>query len=758
MTFLRTGDWHDDRTLFSRALERDPRSKGLLVMRGYLHLRDNEPRDAERLLRASLALDPGQWQARIYLGQSYQAQGRLEEAEGLYRSLLAFGVIAEVFRRRQQRRIADLLAATRDIQERESRIEDSRQFMVKLVNSISDPFFVKDEGHRRILVNQAYCDLLGRTAEELLGKSDFELHPHEAARHFTGQDDVVFASLERESRVTAEEQVTDAGGETRTLSVNKYLYRDPRGERYVVGIARDVTEHKLMESLILSAKTEWEETFNTIDEAITVHDLNYTIVSANRAAEELFGLPLQSLLGQKCCKIYHGLDRPPANCATCVAARTGRSAEVSFFEPHLGRHLEINAMPRFGSDRRISGVIHVVQDVTERLRVAGEQRRLEEHLLQAQKIDSIGRLAGGIAHDFNNIISAILGYSHLALLKLPAESPVRSSITVIQESAERAAALTGQLLAFSRRQVLQMKPIDLDVVVTGVTTLLKRMIGEDVILEVHSGSGAAIVRADRHQIEQILMNLAVNSRDAMPGGGRLTIETAHATLGSEDLAHRPGMPPGDYVLFTVGDSGSGMSEAVKSHIFEPFFTTKPPGRGTGLGLATVYGIVKQHNGYIYADSALGQGTTFRVYLPAAREIAPDAAPAAPVSSGHGGGTILVVDGDPVLRRLVCDTLPAFGFTAIEAADGDAAARIVSGHPPGISLLLTDVVMPGVNGSDLARRLREIDPGLPVIFMSGYTDDIIARHGVLAPGTHYLPKPFDPTILGNKIRDVLAGTA
>jgi PAS domain S-box-containing protein len=532
-------------------------------------------------------------------------------------------------------------------------------------------------------------------------------------------------------------------------------------EAYRLRQRRSIAELELSESLILSAKTEWEETFNTIDEAVTVHDLNYTIVSANRAAEELFSLPLQSLVGQKCCRIYHGRERPPASCATCDVVRTGKAMAAAFFEPHLGRHLEINAMPRLGSDGRICGVIHVVRDITEKLRVEAEQRRLEEHLRQAQKIESIGRLAGGIAHDFNNIISVILGYSQLELMRLPAESPVRASLAAIKDSGERAAALTGQLLAFSRRQILQVQPLDMNAVIRGAAKLLQRVIGEDVVLEVRAGAAAPIVRADRHQIEQVLMNLAVNSRDALPDGGRLVIDTGNFTLHADDAAPFPGMPPGDYVLLSVQDNGLGMSDEVKCRIFEPFFSTKAPGSGTGLGLATVYGIVKQHHGFIYVDSAPGEGTTFRVYLPAVREEAPAPAPASPGTASpapvpRGTGTVLVVDDDPILRRIICETLPSLGYTALEAANPEAAERIFSEHPGGISLLLTDVVMPGTNGRELARRLCEIDPGLRVIYMSGYTDDIISRHGVLEPGLHYLQKPFDPARLAGKIREVLTG--
>jgi PAS domain S-box-containing protein len=667
--------------------------------------------------------------------------------------LVSFGVLAQVLRQRQRRSEAALATFVQQSRERERTVAESGEFLAKIVNAIDDPFFVKDAQHRRVRVNKAYCALLGRTEEQLLGKSDFDLHPREVACRFTRQDDQVLAALEREGKLLVEEQFVDAAGGARVLSVNKQLYRDARGQRFVVGIARDVTDLKLMESLIFSAKTEWEETFNTIDEAITVHDCDYTIVSANRAAEQLFSLPLQSLLGQKCCRIYHGRELPPPQCSTCAVASTGAPLAVSFFEPHLGRHLEINAMPRRGSDGRISGVIHVVRDVTERLRVQGEQRRLEEHLQQAQKIESIGRLAGGVAHDFNNIIGAILGYSELALLKLPPESPVRATVAAIKESGDRAAALTGQLLAFSRRQVLQVKPLEMNAVVTGVAALLQRMIGEDVVLEVRPGAAAGVVRADRHQIEQILINLAVNSRDAMPDGGRLVIETDRVSLQQDAVGSHPGLQPGEYVLLTVGDSGCGMSDEVKRRIFEPFFTTKPPGSGTGLGLATVYGIVKQHQGFIYLDSAPGDGTTFRVYLPAVLEAAPAAA-AAVAPAASGSGLVLVVDDDVVLRSLVCETLAALGYTALEAADAEAAARVVAGHPGGISLLLTDVVMPGANGRELARHLCALDPGLRVLFMSGYTDDVTSRHGVLEPGLNFLAKPFDQAALSSKIREVL----
>ncbi len=384
---------------------------------------------------------------------------------------------------------------------------------------------------------------------------------------------------------------------------------------------------------------------------------------------------------------------------------------------------------------------------------AAQHRQLEAQLIQAQKMEGIGRLAGGVAHDFNNLLTAILGYADLMESQLEDEG-LRSELREIRLAGERAAALTRQLLAFSRRQVLQPRTLDLNAVVSDVEKMLARVIGEDVTLVTRLDPSLGSVKADPGQLEQVIMNLAVNARDAMPEGGTLTFETANALLDADFIAVHPGSLPGAHVVLIVTDTGTGMTDEVRSHAFEPFFTTKVKGKGTGLGLATAYGIVKQSGGYITVDSAAGHGTTFRIYLPRVEGTADSARTASSSLLPTGTETILLVEDEPGVRRLSRTILEAQGYAVLEAASGDEALEVAQSHPGEIHLVATDVIMPGISGRVLWDRLRGLRPNSRVLFMSGYTDDAIARHGVLEPGIAFLQKPFTPLSLAQKVREVL----
>jgi signal transduction histidine kinase len=387
-------------------------------------------------------------------------------------------------------------------------------------------------------------------------------------------------------------------------------------------------------------------------------------------------------------------------------------------------------------------------------RAATQQRRLEEQLIQSQKMEGIGRLAGGVAHDFNNLLTAILGYAELMEPQLEDEG-LRSELREIRLAGERAAALTRQLLAFSRRQVMQPRTLDLNTVVSDVKKMLARLIGEDVALVTRLDPALGSVEADPGQLEQVLMNLSVNARDAMPEGGTLTFETANAVLDADFAAVHPGALPGAYVVLTVTDSGTGMTDEVRGHAFEPFFTTKDKGKGTGLGLATAYGIVKQSGGYIMVESEAGRGTTFRIYLPRVEGTA--VGPKRTTSSSlapSGTETILLVEDEAGVRRLSLTVLETQGYVVLEAPSGDVALQVARSETGPIHLVVTDVVMPGMNGRELWDRLKVLRPDSRVLFMSGYTDDAIARHGVLEPGIAFLQKPFTPFSLAQKVREVL----
>jgi signal transduction histidine kinase/ActR/RegA family two-component response regulator len=384
-----------------------------------------------------------------------------------------------------------------------------------------------------------------------------------------------------------------------------------------------------------------------------------------------------------------------------------------------------------------------------------ELSQTQEQLAQSQKIEAVGRLAGGIAHDFNNLLTVITGRAQLLLARLRPGDPLRRDVDLIQKTGEQAATLTRQLLAFSRKQVLQPRVVDLNAVVADIETMLRRLIGEDIDLVVVPAPELGRVRVDPGQLEQVLVNLAVNARDAMPEGGRLTIETANVELGPAYSRRHVGVQPGFYVMLAVTDTGHGMDAVTQARLFEPFFTTKEKGKGTGLGLATVYGIVKQSGGNIWVYSEPGQGTTFKIYLPRVEEaVEAVEAAATVVAPPRGSETVLLVEDDEEVRSLVWDILQVYGYTVLQARHPGEALLIAEKHTDPIHLLLTDVVMPQMSGRQLAERLGRARREMKMLYMSGYTDNAVVHHGVLDSGMVYLQKPFTPDSLARKVREVL----
>jgi signal transduction histidine kinase len=393
-------------------------------------------------------------------------------------------------------------------------------------------------------------------------------------------------------------------------------------------------------------------------------------------------------------------------------------------------------------------------EIAERRKAEEALRKSEAQLRQSQKLEAIGRLAGGIAHDFNNLLSVILSYGEFALERIPEGDATRADLAEIRKAGERAAALTQQLLAFSRQQILEPQILDLNDVLRGVERMLARVLGEDVELRLSLDDRLGLVDADRGQIEQVVMNLVVNARDAMPDGGRLTLETSNADLSDAYAAEHLGVAPGRYVMFAVSDTGVGMDKETQSRIFDPFFTTKARGKGTGLGLATVFGIVQQSRGSIWVYSEPGAGATFKVYLPRAERAS--RFPPAPATRAPRGGTetILLVEDEEPVRLVAREILRRAGYRVLEARSAGEALEISRSHATAIDVLLTDVIMPAMNGRELAARIAAERPLIRALFMSGYTDDLIAHHGVLDPGVSFLQKPLRPDTLLQKVRDVL----
>ncbi|HXF96087.1 MAG TPA: ATP-binding protein [Gemmatimonadales bacterium] len=488
---------------------------------------------------------------------------------------------------------------------------------------------------------------------------------------------------------------------------------------------------------------EWDmgaDRFTWTDELYRLHGL----------APQSLPITFERLLA--CC---HPDDRDRVRAAVEKAREDGRPFEITYriVRPDgRARTLHVRGATIAEDGGRPGRMLGTGQDIT-------ELTQLEERLALSQKLEAVGRLAGGVAHDFNNLLTAILSYAELALDGLPATDPRRGDIGEIKRAAERASALTRQLLAFSRRQILRPKVLDLNTLVANLDQMLRRLIGEDIEVVTQLQPRLGRVEADPGQLEQVIVNLAVNARDAMPCGGRLLIETADVDLDETSLHDNGRMEPGRYVMLAVSDTGTGMDEETKAHVFEPFFTTKPEGKGTGLGLATAYGIVKQSGGYIWVYSELGHGTTFKIYLPRVPTAADVVtAPAGPGPDLRGRETLLLVEDEEAVRRVARTALEQYGYTVLEAANGGEALRQVERWSGPVHLVVTDVIMPEMGGRDLIQRLTATRPGTRVLFVSGYTDDAIVRHGVLRAGVPFLEKPFTPRALLGAVRRVLDGAA
>ncbi len=514
-------------------------------------------------------------------------------------------------------------------------------------------------------------------------------------------------------------------------------------------LANDITERKRSEESLRQMEERFYKAFRSSPLAISIstqEDGKY--LDVNDAFLKMLGYERRDVIGKTVSqlKVWANVEKREV-----VISTLSRAGTISAFETHFNTRTNEQKLVQVSAEViRLDNrpcILAIIQDVT-------EAKQLEEQLRHAQKMEAVGRLAGGVAHDFSNLMGIIIGYSELAQERLDANHPVRKHVDQIRAAGELAALLTRQLLGFSRQQVLQPRIVDLNAVVKNLSKMLLRILGEDVTLVFRSGADLGSVKADLGQIEQVLMNLVVNSRDAMPEGGKIFVETANVELDLEFAKHYQA-EPGSYVMLSVSDTGCGMDTKTLSRIFEPFFTTKNPGQGTGLGLSMVYGVVNQNGGFIEVHSEPLKGTTFKVYLPRAEESSQDIGETRSQAVPAGGSeTVLLVEDDSPFRKLATDLLGSSGYRVIEAENGQVAIEMLKQSKETVHLLLTDVIMPGMNGSDLAMHCRFIRPDLKILFMSGYTGELIAHHGVLDTDTAFVAKPFSKKSLLGKVRSVL----
>ncbi len=515
-------------------------------------------------------------------------------------------------------------------------------------------------------------------------------------------------------------------------------------------------EKEKAEAEMLRQRAYFQTLIENTSDIITVVDTEGVIRYESPAVERLLGYKPHEMVGRSVFEFVHPEDldrvRDVFGRAMEDPGAATRSAEFRYLHKD-GSWRPLEAVGRaLVEGGKIVGGVASSRDISQR-------KALEAQLRHSQKMETAGRLAGGVAHDFNNLLTTMLGYSDILLNRLREGDPLRQDVEEIKQSAERAAALTRQLLAFSRKQILAFSAVDLNALLSGMQKMLRRLIGEDVELAVAPAPDLGKVKADPGQIEQVVMNLAVNSRDAMPRGGRIVIRTQNVELRQPPVAgEREGFRPGPYALLSVADTGAGMTAEVMSHIFEPFFTTKEQGKGTGLGLATVYGIVKQSGGYIEVQSEPGRGTVFTLYLPHFQGTpADEAAPASRRRAAGGSETILLVEDERLVRNLCLEVLTKAGYAVLEAQNGEEALRLARENKRALDLIVTDVVMPGMSGRELAKRATASHPRAKVLYLSGYMDDAVLRHGVMEEGVDLLQKPFTPDQLLQKIRGILDGS-
>ena len=630
----------------------------------------------------------------------------------------------------------------------EAALQESEERYRDLFENANDIMYTLDLDGNLTSMNKAGERITGYAREELLNRP---IGPLLAM----GEGEIMREMLERkltgvDSLTTYELEATTKEGQKLFLEVSSRLIFKEGRAAGIQGIARDISDRKRAQEEITKSEERFRALIENSSDMVAVLGPEGFVRYASPSACRILGYSSEELVGKLVFELVHPVD---ARAVTAAWNRWNQGTQSGVPTELRVRHkngtwrtVEATDANLLGNEA-VSGVVINARDITER-------KHLEEQLLHSQKMDAIGRLAGGLAHDFNNLITAINGFSDLLLMNLHRGDPLRHHVDEIKKAGQRAASLTRQLLAFSRKQVLQPKVLDLNRVVSDMDQMLRRLIGEDIELETNLAPDLWCVKADPGQIEQVIMNLVVNARDAMPEGGKLLIVSSNVN-GTGSGRNQTEQSSSDYVMLRVTDTGSGIDTDTMSQIFEPFFTTKGKGKGTGLGLSTVYGIVEQSGGHISVNSELGQGATFEIYLPKSDERrASDEDMAHPLEALGGSETILLVEDEEAVRNLGSQLLASRGYKVLEARNGGEALLICEQYPNRIHLMLTDVVMPNMSGRQLAERLAPIKPDMKVIYMSGYADDTILGLGIPSSETAFLNKPFSPDALMRKVRQVL----